>query len=35
MTVLSDDLLTIDPTSLDKVRVLRTIVGGDVVYEAR
>jgi predicted amidohydrolase YtcJ len=35
MTVLSDDLLTIDPMSLDKVRVLRTIVGGQVVYEAR
>jgi predicted amidohydrolase YtcJ len=35
MTVLSDDLLAIDPTALDKVRVLRTIVGGEVVYEAR
>jgi predicted amidohydrolase YtcJ len=35
MTVLSDDLLTIDPISLDKIRVLRTIVGGEVVYGAR
>jgi predicted amidohydrolase YtcJ len=35
MTVLSDDLLTIDPMSIDKIRALRTIVGGEVVYEAR
>ena len=35
MAVLSDDLFTMDPSSIDKVRALRTIVGGRVVHEAR
>ncbi len=35
MTVLSDDLLTVDPMSIDKIRPLQTIVGGEVVYPAR
>ncbi len=35
MAVLSDDLFTMDPTSMDKVRALQTIVGGKVVHEAR
>ena len=35
MAVPSDDLFTMDPSSIDKVRALRTIVGGRVVHEAR
>lgn len=35
MTVLSADLLTVNPMSIDQVRPLRTIVGGKVVYEAK
>ena len=35
MAVPSDDLFTMDPSSIDKVRALRTIVGGKVVHEAR
>jgi len=35
MAVLSNDLFTMDPSSIDKVRALRTIVGGRVVHEAR
>ena len=34
LTVLSDDVLTLPPSSLDGVRALQTIVGGEVVYRA-
>lgn len=33
MVVFSDDVLTIDPKKLKDVQILKTIVGGDVVYE--
>jgi len=32
--VLSDDLITMDPDGIKDVSVLRTIVGGEIVYEA-
>ena len=35
MVVLSGDLFTMDPRSIDQVRALQTIVGGKVVHEAR
>lgn len=35
LIVLDRDILTIDPELIDETRVLTTIVGGDVVYEAR
>jgi len=35
MAVLSDDLLTIAPARIDTVRVLQTIVGGEVVYRGK
>jgi predicted amidohydrolase YtcJ len=35
MTVLSDDLFTMPAQDIKDVRVLKTIVGGRVVYEAR
>ncbi len=35
MVVLSEDVLTIDPKKLKEVQVLKTIVGGNVVYEAK
>ena len=35
MAVLSDDIFTMPKEGLKDVRVLRTIVGGDVVYEAK
>jgi predicted amidohydrolase YtcJ len=35
MAVLSDDLLTIAPARIDTIRVLQTVVGGEVVYRAR
>jgi predicted amidohydrolase YtcJ len=35
MTVLSADLLTVNPMSIDQVRAIQTIVGGKVVYEAK
>ena len=34
MTVLSDDIFTMPKEDLKKVSVLKTIVGGNVVYEA-
>ena len=33
MTVLSDDIFSIAPDALQKVRTVKTIVGGRVVYE--
>jgi predicted amidohydrolase YtcJ len=33
--VLSDDLLTIAPERIDSIRVLQTIVGGEVVYRGK
>ena len=35
MTVLSDDVFTMPKENLKDVKVLKTIVGGDVVYEAK
>lgn len=35
MTVLSDDIFTMPPEGLKDVKVLKTIVGGNVVYEAK
>ncbi len=35
MAVLSDDLLTIAPARIDSIRVLQTIVGGEVVYRGK
>jgi len=35
LTVLSDDILTMDKKRLGDVKVLKTIVGGNVVYEAK
>jgi predicted amidohydrolase YtcJ len=35
MTVLSDDILTMPKDNLKDVKVLKTIVGGNVVYEAK
>ncbi len=34
MTVLSDDILTIDPEKIIDIKVLKTIVGGKVVYSS-
>jgi len=33
-TVLSDDILKIDPTQIKNIRALRTVIGGRTVYEA-
>lgn len=35
MAVLSDDIFDIEPERLQKVRVLKTIVGGNIVYEEK
>jgi predicted amidohydrolase YtcJ len=35
LAVLSDDILTVPTSSIDRVRVLQTILGGEVVYQAR
>jgi predicted amidohydrolase YtcJ len=35
MTVLSDDIFTMPKEDLKNVKPLKTIVGGDVVYEAK
>ena len=35
MTVLSDDIFTMPKESLKNVKTLKTIVGGNVVYEAK
>jgi predicted amidohydrolase YtcJ len=35
MTVLSDDIFTMPKEGLKNIKVLKTIVGGDVVYEAK
>ncbi|HQR29492.1 MAG TPA: amidohydrolase [Anaeromyxobacteraceae bacterium] len=35
MTVLSEDILSIDPLRIDQVRAVSTIVGGEVVHAAR
>ncbi len=35
MTVLSDDILNIDPEKIINIAVLKTIVGGDVVYDRK
>ena len=35
MTVLSDDIFTMPKESLKDVKVLKTIVGGNTVYEAK
>ncbi len=35
MTVLSDDIFTMPKESLKDVKPLKTIVGGEVVYEAK
>lgn len=35
MTVLSEDVFTMDPMSIDRVRALQTIVGGKLVYESK
>ena len=32
MTVLSDDMLTVDPTTIKDIQVLRTVIGGKTVY---
>jgi predicted amidohydrolase YtcJ len=34
MTVLSDDLLTVPAAGIDRIRAVRTIVGGEVVHTA-
>lgn len=33
--ILSDDIFKIDPVNIEKVKVLTTVVGGKVVYEAK
>ena len=33
MVLLSDDIFTIDPARIREVKVLKTIVGGRIVYE--
>jgi predicted amidohydrolase YtcJ len=33
--VLSDNLLTMDPDNIKDVKVLKTVVGGGLVYEAK
>jgi len=35
LTVLSDDIFTMPKENLKDVKVLKTIVGGNVVYEAK
>ena len=35
MVILSDDILTIDPVKIRDVKVLKTFVGGKLVYESR
>lgn len=35
LTVLSDDITTIDPQKIKDVKVLQTIVGGRIVYNRR
>jgi predicted amidohydrolase YtcJ len=35
MTVLSDDIFTMPKEDLKNVKVVETIVGGDVVYQAK
>ena len=35
MVVVSDDIFTMPAESLKNVKVLKTIVGGKIVYEAR
>jgi len=35
MVLLSDDVLTIDPVKIRDVKVLKTIVGGKVVFEGQ
>jgi len=34
LTVLSDDILTVEPTTIKDIQVLRTVVGGKTVFEA-
>lgn len=34
MTVLSEDILTVDPTTIKDIQVLRTVIGGKTVYRA-
>jgi predicted amidohydrolase YtcJ len=33
--ILSEDIFTIDPVKIEKVKVLRTIMGGKVIFEAK
>jgi predicted amidohydrolase YtcJ len=33
--ILSEDIFTIDPVKIEKVKVLKTIMGGKIVYEAK
>jgi predicted amidohydrolase YtcJ len=35
MAVLSDDILTLPPARIDQIRVVQTILGGEVVHRAR
>jgi predicted amidohydrolase YtcJ len=35
LTIVFDDVFAIDPSALDDVRVKYTVVGGEIVYEAR
>jgi predicted amidohydrolase YtcJ len=35
MTVLSDDILTIDPEKIIDIKILKTIVGGNIVFERK
>ncbi len=35
MTVLSDDIFTITPEKIKDIKAAKTIVGGDIVYEAK
>ena len=35
MIIVSDDIFTIDPPKIADAKVLTTIVGGRVVYEAK
>ena len=35
LTIVFDDVFAVEPSALDDVRVKYTVVGGEIVYEAR
>ena len=35
LTIVEGDVFSMDPSALDNVRVKYTVVGGEIVYEAR